>query len=242
MLKFLSWDCANRTLAHAHVTVNSRIIIDCCAWLDKLKEWRAKNGKVTPDNMESLLHLVTEMSMILSTFITFHSVDVKDVLGKKVEETDEISRTRALYEYLSTSNISIDNLDAPSPLNAAGVQTRVLIEHQPTKVGSATNNKSTYVSSQLAFYYITKNPVLVSPKLKNKITVCGGMEFSVFASGVESEYYARKKHMKQSLLYLVKSFRIEHIIKDIPKSCLDDLADAIFQIFAHMIEYKLFRR
>lgn len=241
MLKFLSWDCANRTLAHAHVTINSRIIVDCLAWVEKLIQWRRVNGKVTPANMESLQFLLSEYSIITNSFITFHSVDVKDVLeGKKVSDTDEIQRARALHDYLVNSNISIDRLDAVGPLNAAGVSTRVLIEQQPTKVKSATNNKSTHVSSQLAFYYIMKNPALVSPKLKNKLTICAGMEYAVYVGGVESEYYARKKHTKMSLLYLLKAFNREHIIAGISKSCLDDLADAVFQVFAHMIEQKLF--
>lgn len=241
MLKFLSWDCANRTLAHAHVTVNSRIIADCLVWTEKLINWRRMNEKVTPLNMESLQFLLTEYALITNSFITFHSVDVKDVLdGKKVSDTDEIERAKALHDYLVNSNISLDRLDAVGPLNAAGVSTRVLIEQQPTKVNSATNNKSTHVSSQLAFYYITKNPALVNPKLKNKLTVCAGMEYAVYMGSVESDYYARKKHTKMSLMYLLKAFNREHIVDGIPRSCLDDLADAVFQVFAHMISQKLF--
>jgi hypothetical protein len=134
-------------------------------------------------------------------------------------------------------------------IDTDGIRTQVIIEHQPSKIGTKTNNKSTAVGHQLMFYYITRNPILIHPKLKNDITLCAELEYEKFyiaamaknKSRKDAIYSARKLHSKSSLLHLCKIFHLENILVGISKSCLDDLADSVMQIFAYLCENKLFK-
>jgi hypothetical protein len=84
------------------------------------------------------------MNHFLDEFITYHSAGAVDVLdGRKVSDCNEIERTCALYKFLVNSpNVSLPNILL---IDRDGYDTNVIIEHQPSKVGSKTNNKSTMV-------------------------------------------------------------------------------------------------
>lgn len=129
------------------------------------------------DFMDWIRFYIDIMDYFTSQFIIYESAGVSDVLeGSRVADTTEIARTRCLRDYLKREHNTVDL--CPS--------TRVIIEHQPVKIGSKTNNKSTTVSHQLAFYYIDHNPVFVEPKLKNTIAIRVGLEYAtMFASELE---------------------------------------------------------
>lgn len=254
MLRFLSWDCGHRTLAHAHVTVSTNILIEIDDiqirlnnWCKKYAEnsnpfslWLNSGGDYAPYN--ELREILDKANRIMRTFILFHSVGVTDILnGKKVSECNEIERTRALHKFLTTGPVSLEALEKIEK-TYGGPLTTVLVEQQPSKVGAATNNKSTMISYQIEFYYVSKQLDVINPKLKNKITVKESMEFSTTYGGSSSKYQARKKHSKETFLLLIKVLDLNYVIHGIPLSCMDDLADAALQIIAYCKENKLFAR
>lgn len=248
MRRFLSWDCGNKTLAHAHVTINTFILVQIdqfysrlTAWIDKypsgIAEWIRAECVDTPE-MTELKMILNDGKYALKSFIVFHSVGVNDILtGRKVADTDEVQRTIALSKFLESSPVSNEKLINEDTIYHT--PTEILVEHQPSKVGMATNNKSTMVGHQLMFYYVGKSVSLVSPKLKNHICL-PGIEYSTTYGGASTPYYARKKHSKELFLKIMEVLEMEHVYARVPMTCMDDLADAVLQIFAHCKDKKLF--
>lgn len=248
MRRFLSWDCGNKTLAHAHVTINTFILVQIDQFYARLASWMTKYPSAitqwiraecvdTPE-MTELAAILREGTFAMKSFIVFHSVGVNDILeGKKVADTDEVQRTIALSKFLESSTVSNTALEREDTIYHH--PTEILVEHQPSKVGMATNNKSTMVGHQLMFYYVKRQVSLVSPKLKNHISL-PGIEYSTTYGGASTPYYARKKHSKELFLKIMKILGMEHVYARIPMTCMDDLADAVLQIFAHCKDKKLF--
>ena len=259
MYRFLSWDCGNKTLAHAHVSINTTILVQLAQvqarmteWIkiheknDPFGEWIRANanlgaGVTTPiitGAIAELQQIITQAKYIISSFIAFHSASVDDILcGKKVADVDEVERTIALSKFLEASSVSKAALLREDTIYH--MPTHILIEHQPSKVGTATNNKSTMIGHQLMFYYVDRSVSLVSPKLKNQIAL---IEFSTTYGGASTPYYARKKHSKDTFLQLMNALGMQYVYANTPMSCMDDLADAVLQIFAYCKDKKLFAR
>lgn len=248
MRRFLSWDCGNKTLAHAHVTINTHILVQIdqiyarlAAWMvkypDAISQWIRAECVDTPAITE-LWAILRDGKYMMKSFIVFHSVGVNDILeGRKVADTDEVQRTIALSKFLESSPVSNEKLIHEDTIYHH--PTEILVEHQPSKVGMATNNKSTMVGHQLMFYYVKRQVSLVSPKLKNHISL-PGIEYSITYGGASTPYYARKKHSKELFLKIMKVLDMEHVYARVPMTCMDDLADAVLQIFAHCKDKKLF--
>lgn len=220
MKTFLSWDCANKTLAHAHITVDTAIVSKIAGFVNEMSRW---NEQSDPEGL-SLRDLLSRFNYALCNFITFHSTAVSDILqGRKVENVGEIERSAALVKFLAESPVAVGNLDPA---------TVVMIEHQPSKIGDRSMNKSPMIGYQLMFYYSGFHTILVEPKIKNKLSVAGHTLDKY--TGAHSPYYARKKHSKEIFLHLVKTFGWENAIKGVKMSCMDDLADAVLQVIAFM--------
>ncbi len=177
MKRFLSWDCANRTLGWSHVIVDTHIYSKIAIITDDLVDFLKLYMSLPIDPQEFILNLdddefksmlmfyIEALDYFVSQFITFLGAGVDDILeGNKVSETDEITRTRYLRDYLRGHEVSPD--------------TRVIIEHQPNKIGTKTNNKSTVIGYQLAYHYIDNKPVLVEPKLKNTLALARGLDYN----------------------------------------------------------------
>lgn len=262
MKKFLGWDCANRTLAWSYVCIDTHIysklsilVDELCTLFDiymgdgfsvRMLKFNSLNPTEQemfretlqdPEFIEQFLFILDAMYYFSSQFIQYISSGVADILqGKKVNETSEIERTEALWRFLINHK------------QIACIDGKPIIEHQPPKIGSKTNNKSTAVSQQLAFYYIEHSPVFIDPKLKNNIALSEDLTFALYLaeeipkhkSLKDARYSARKLHSKESFLYLIKVFDLEHVIDDVPRAVLDDLADSTMQILAYLVENKLF--
>lgn len=238
---FLSWDCANRTLAWSFITIDTHILSKLSILADNISELCGDKdlSKVLqqPEFVEDLLFIVGYARMFLREFISYKSIGVRDILkGKKVNETNDIERTVALHSFLTQQ----------TELNP-GSQTTI-IEHQPAKIGTKTNTLSTAVGSQLAFYYVNCNPILISPKLKNNITFREDLTYDAFLqreipkhkSMRDARYKAAKCHSKDNFLYLLSIFNLTHLVKDIPNAVMDDVADSTMQVFAYLRENKKF--
>lgn len=239
--EFLSWDCANRTLAWSLFTIDTHIysklsiLADDIALLCAGKDLSA--ALLNTEFVEDLLFIIGYANMFLREFVVYKSLGVRDILkGKKVDETGAIERTCCLHSFL----ISMDELSPVSNYNA------VIIEHQPNKIGAKTNTLSTAVGSQLAFYYVDCNPVLISPKLKNNITFRSDLTYDAFLqrelpkhkSFRDARYKAAKCHSRDNFIYFLSVFGLMHLIKDIPRAVMDDVADSTMQVFAYLRENK----
>lgn len=267
--RFLGWDCANKTLAWSHFDVDvhiySKIYIICDEIEDILTTYLGRDfvrglargltdaqRDLLADTMEDpefiglIAFALDVLDYFMGNFIEYLSAGVVDVLeGRKVSDCDEIERSCALHKFLSAGPVSDDCVTICDGMDT---RTHVVIEHQPSKIGKKTNNKSTMVGHQLMFYYIGYDPVIVNPKLKNNIALADHLVFSKFLEvelpkhkeKKDTVYAARKAHSKANFLYLLKVFDIEYILEGVPKSCLDDLADSTMQILAWLVENKKF--
>jgi hypothetical protein len=200
-----------------------------------------------PNFLDEFLFIINAANHFVSGFIRFISAGVVDVLeGRKVADCDEIERTRALCKFL-TGSIDV-SAEAIAMLDFEGPVTKPIIEHQPSKIGQKTNNKSTMVGHQLMFYYNDWKPVIVNPRLKNNIALADHLAYKIFLdreiprhkSHKDAVYAARKTHSRANFLYLLKIFDLEYILEGVPKSCYDDLADSCMQILAYIVDNKLF--
>lgn len=185
MSLFLSWDCANKTLGWSLVSIDTHIyskISTICDLLDEyLKQHLGPNYKLpcveftillqNPSFFDMIAQYILTLDHFMDNFIHYYGAGVVDTLGDLlVKDTDEIQRTIALKKYLTNGPTSLEKLTGLGFENI-----NVLIEHQPTKIGMKTNNKSTTVSHQLAFYYADYNVKLIEPKLKNTIALGSGL-------------------------------------------------------------------
>ncbi len=279
--RFLGWDCANKTLAWSHVDIDvhiySKISMLGESMAELIDSYMGKGIsrrllRLTPNEQQQLtmnlqdpeflsevLFIFDALNYFVSKFIQYISLGVVDVLcGAKVDSTNDVQRTRALWEFLTNSEVkNTKNMGLP------------IIEHQPNKIGSKTNSKSTAVSQQLAFYYIEHSPIMIDPRLKNNLSLSADLHFDDFLTkeinkkkikatkGTDksvkvttkeptkedlksARYSARKKHSKFSFLYLINVFELDYLIEDISLTVMDDLADSTMEILAHLVENKLF--
>lgn len=265
--RFLGWDCANKTLAWSYFNIDTHIYSKMSILCDNLADLvstymgpdilmslpRGLNDSQRehfceviedPQFMEEFMDIIGAMEYFTDNFITYLSSGVVDVLGgRKVSECDEIERSHALHKFLNSSaDVSM------SALASTNLPLRTIIEHQPSKIGTKTNNKSTMVGHQLMFYYINHQPTIVDPKLKNNIMLSVELPFERFLMEElpkhkdrrDAVYTARKRHSRENFLHMLRVFGCMNVIENVPKSCLDDLADSSMQVLAWLVTNKQF--
>lgn len=269
--QFLGWDCANRTLAWSHVYIDTHIyskmsiitdefitVIDSYlgsgfsqSMIRGLTNEQRGHLRLNLEDNEFLNIIKFTLETILyftDNFLQYYSTGVVDVLdGRKVRDTNEIERTHCLHKWLINSpDVSVPRIEQVD--ETTGYKTKAVIEHQPSKIGAKTNNKSTAVGYQLMFYYINNAPVLVNPKLKNNIELSEDLRFSDYITRElpkhkarkDAIYAARKTHSRDSFLFLLALFDLDYVTNDVSRGCLDDQADSVMQILAYLVENKLF--
>lgn len=215
MTEFLSWDCANRSLAWAKIRIN----LDFTTELKRLENEMTQISMRTDtdDLMACAESYITRVNKLLDESLVILELGAEDIIGKKVEDTNESERALALKTFLLRKNLSADF---------------VIIERQPMKMGSKVNNKSSAVSFQLAYHYAELAPIFVNPKVKNNITFSDKLSFSNYIEGVDDrngQYRARKTHARDSLRHFCKVFN--YSLAGIPAKYHSDIGDAVLQIF-----------
>lgn len=233
MTTFLGWDCANKSLAWSHVTVDTNIFYKLAVLLPDLVDATAKLCDQCDDNsVELCIGVIGRFRSIMHGFLRYHSADVVDLLcGQKLEDVGEIDRTRALCDFLPSIDIDITT-------------THVIIERQ-NNIGKMVNRPSTAVSAQLAFYYTMQGCECsyIDPKLKNQLVLSPGLCVNDFIQRelaknnkclTSVKYNARKKHAKASFTYMLDVFGQSHVYERVPKTYHDDLADSTMEIIAYV--------
>jgi len=208
---FLSFDCANKTLAYMIVEINVNIIEEIRGEVrNEGKEYIKKKQKIK------------EIEKKLEKYIEFKKYGVVDVLnGKKIKNTTTIERTKMLKNKLDELNF----------LNCIDSNTTIVIEKQPR----LSNFKSSTICDQIMMYFADYNINLISPKLKNKISYNEKLRHEIFLRKYKTKYSADKNHSKSNFLYLLKIFKQESILSKIQKSSYDDIADSFQQIIAYIV-------
>ena len=220
---FLGWDCAHKSLAQTHVSINIAIIRDL---------YEVSIGLLS-DDIKVVTDTINVMDKMLSEFMIYRSVSVCDVLcGVNMKDVSEVDRCHAIHKYL----MSMPTVDPT---------TTVIIERQ-NRVGVVVNVPSIMVSSQLMYFYISRgiNTTLINPKSKNKLTLGPGLslkeleeiELPRHKTPRAAKYTARKNHTKLNFTHLLAVFGQLGVIKGIKKTYLDDVSDSAMEIFAYINE------
>lgn len=207
-MKFTGWDCAIKSLAYSYVDINLDILINLRSNVIKYPSC---------EHINSLLELLAETKKILETFIVPISIGVVDLLnGRLVKDVSFNVRTKLLKKFLESKSDFVNS--------------QHIIEQQPSY-----NNKTVFISSQLAFYYAETDPILVNAKLKCRISLINKVNSNL------KTYNGRKSHCKSNFLYLMNVFKLNDSIKAVPKLRLADAADSFMQIIAYILDKKMLK-
>lgn len=244
MIKYyLSWDCATKSLAYAYVGINTNIndelyehykIIMGESYKCKMsslltteydKVTAKINGMIqTMDRLEEIKAWYAQLRHILTNFINIIDLNVIDLApGINNKDIPDHKRILLLKQYLNSLDDKFGTID------------KVLIEHQPTKIGAGrkTNVPSSIVSHCICYHYSKYNPQFVNPTLKNKVYFADNLKLT--SVGKTVNYATRKLHSKLNLLYYLKKTDRTQLLSGIPTKNYDDAADAFMQILGHIM-------
>jgi hypothetical protein len=178
---YLSWDCANKSLAWALVVIDFGVIGLC---RDVLK------STVSVEEKSSLLLCHT------SNFITVLDLGCVDLIGGlAVKNTDNVTRARNLKKFLEDKTLKM----------ALPKDTIVIIEHQPPRLSGKFGSKipkSTIIEHQLTYFFSDYKIVLVSPKMKTQNEIRGPTSKSM-------TYVERKRHSVEDFRYIIELFDLK---------------------------------
>lgn len=151
--------------------------------------------------------------------ITYGLIDL--CAGKKAKEVSSLQKISAL-------KLSLSNIPPAS---------HVIIEKQPTTIGSnAKNSDATMIANLIAYHYIDHNVQFISPQLKSSIYFINNQ--ATFAGGptigkslvVKKDYRERKAQSVANFQYYLSVFKVQ---ADLPKK-QDDIADAFMNAMAYI--------
>ena len=225
--KILSWDCAYKTLGVIDITINTAILLDLAASYSKFIRTKDTGA------------FISEVDLLLSTFIVIGSADVINLIGNKtIKEVPEMIRFKLLRNYL----IARDNKTAEFEKNGCKKYDHVIIERQPAKI----NSNSAIISYLLAYHYVDQNPYLIGATIKNKFCFGPNLSLAHFierypSSRKKDTHSARKHHAAENLDLLINCFALQNSFAHIPKSKKNHVADALLQALGFLKEKKLFQ-
>lgn len=234
---YLSWDCAYKSLAHIYVTVDEdapREFFTCINNIIKEAMYVSVSIPVDTQYLQSLRTHLEDANKLFDNYMTILSYDVVDLApNRNISDVSEVERTKLLKAYLDGGPISNVKIDPA---------TRIIIEHQPSKIGKFTaNNVSTTVSYQLAMYYADFDIAFADPRAKNNITFVGKtvpelvVEFARNRKNLKGcQYAARKLHSTNQFIHWMRVLGRDDILKQIPPRFLDDVADAFMQLVVRL--------
>lgn len=184
---FLSFDCGNKALGYTLLATTDRKYIP-------------KDDIINIEDMN----------------IELLSYDVIDLLpGKKLKETDDIMRVKALKRALDQIDISAIPKD----------KLTVIVEYQ-----MGPNVKSHSVFDGIFMYYADYDIQKITPSYKNKICFCEDGRHQRFLEKSSRSYSANKAHTAFNVKYFCKGKKID--ISKIPDKIVKDFGDAFMQIIA----------
>ena len=243
-MHILSYDVASKSLALSIIKFNDN-------WKSDLSNIKLSfdnnvvfaNPNATASELcQTALDSINDLYNLLDTLIQPLVLDVVDLIpGKKVKETDVILQANRLRGYLTyVDETHMRGIPDLEPYH-------VLVEYQ-----MGPNNKSNSVCSQILYHYTTpdngfKNVEsrdatntntpkctmeIIGPSLKNKINLDKNKTRQFFIAKYAKTYDANKKHSIANMKYWLKTKNAEHMIANVNKKNLDDIADAVTMTLA----------
>lgn len=210
-LYFLSYDCANKSLAVILFSYDMHYKKEVTAMMQS--------------NNCTMLTKIMNINKILNNVIEIFYADVIDICpGIKIKNLNIIQKSNLFKNAIVDINKHLELLIEQRNLN----RVHVYIERQPT-----FNVKSSIVYHQLIYEY-SNNKIykikVMYPMLKNKVTLRPDLAHSSFISYSNNAYRANKNHTKANFLYFIETFGLQNQIKHIKKKNIDDIADAFLQV------------
>lgn len=235
----LSYDVASKSLGLSIIKFNEN-------WKSDLMNIKTSFDSIDK-NISSVklcqiaLDHINMINKLLDNLIQPLVLDVVDLIpGKKIKETDVILRANRLRGYLNYVDDTYLNT-IEDELNSC----KVLVEYQ-----MGPNNKSNSVCSQILYHYadndsgfknintsvketnIFENKTkytteIIGPSLKNKINLDREKPRQYFISKYAKTYNANKAHSVANMIHWLKTKNAVHMLKNIKKKNLDDIADSI---------------
>lgn len=254
----LSFDVASKSLAISIIKFNENWSSEI---KEASSKFYSNVLEINKDNItqkairlcQASLECINKIGDIVETRIQPIYLDVVDLIPlKKIKDTDLILRSNRLKGYLNTIDNILDVI-INDPITNALFKPRlhVLVEYQ-----MGPNNKSNNVFSQILYHYanndlnfkrtnqhpsiqrkLTENILnvsleIVGPSLKNKINLDKDRPRTYFIEKYAKTYDANKKHSIANMNYFLKSKNSEHMIANVKKKNLDDIADSITMTLA----------
>ena len=239
-MHIISYDIASKSLAISIIYFNKN-------WKSELKTKRdSYNSNISKldnpiDICKYTINYLLEIDKLASELINLIYVDIIDLIpGEKLKDTTAILRTSRLKSYLKAIDKKLVDLND---------DIIVLLEYQ-----MGPNDKSRNVCSQILYHYsdsdsnfsnvnIIDKPnnlhkykiEILGPSLKNKINFIKETPYSYYTRKYTKLYDANKNHSKENFIYWINKNKMTHMIKNIKKKNLDDIADSFNMAFAWLL-------
>jgi len=216
---YLSFDVANKSLAISLIRFNKNY----------------KNDIQNIKNNKETIEYIKQVNVILSNTIEYIYYSVEDLIpNKKIKESTIFERSSSLKEKLRNIKHIINNLNANKII--------VLIEYQ-----MSSNYNANAIYNQIIYEFTNcidclLEPIydihIMHPSYKNKIYFHNDLIHSNFLQKYNNNYIANKNHTKANFIYYLNVFNLTHVLDNIKKKNIDDLADSFIQIFGYIKFYE----
>lgn len=257
-MHILSYDVASKSLAMSLIKFNENWQFD----LSNIKTSfdnsviDVNQNTTAIELCQTALDHINRLYELLDTLIQPLVLDVVDLIpGKKVNETDVILRANRLngyLKYVDKTHLNSISKDQPchvlveyqmGPNNKSNSVCSQIIYHYANedngfnstlffkKETNTINNESnelTKTTPNQKVYTIE----IVGPSLKNKINLDKEKTRQFYIAKYAKTYDANKKHSTANMKYWLKTKNAEHMIANIKKSNLDDIADSVTMALA----------
>jgi hypothetical protein len=254
----ISYDVASKSLAVSIIYINVNWREDLKK-INKTYNIELKNNNKSDivEKCNCINNQLVSIKSLIETLIVPKFFDVVDLIpNKKLRDTTSLLRTSRLKAYLSYMDETLkdirkkDSFDDQCSISSYNDVCKVLLEYQ-----MGPNDKSRTIGSQILYHYSnidiniqSQNSnynidglryntnvydiEILGPSLKNKINLDKYKPHSFFMKKYSKSYDANKAHSKSNFLKWVELNDVEHMIKNIKKKNLDDMADSVTMTLA----------
>jgi len=208
--KIISFDVATKSMGVAIIELMDIVKVEDAKYISNIV------SEYLPD---ALSELVLDYGNCQATndIIKFEYLDVWDLSDNQGDRLNIVTPAKVLSQYLQW----VDR-----EFGAMGI---MIYENQMN-----LNDKSRTMSHYIIYHYAMKDTMIVKmfPHEKNKIHFSPELKYQNFIKKYAKSYTANKAHSKANLQYLAKLYNLD--IAHIANKNLDDVADALMQIFAYL--------
>lgn len=211
---YLSFDVANKSLAVSLINYNKNYKTDITEYLN--------NNEI--DSNTNINEYIENINKIINEAINYIYYAVEDLIpGKKIKDTTIIERSYSLRQVLTNIKNVVNDLNTDKII--------LLIEYQ-----MCSNYNANAIYNQIIYEFCEDlyEIHVVRPTYKNKFCFKEELEYCNFIQKYTNTYVANKNHCKENFLFYLKTFNLNHVLENVKKKNIDDLADSFMQIFGYI--------